>query len=164
MIAYIIVGVLLAIASYFGWSYIHEMAHIIAAKKTVGLAKYELKIFPHIDPTAGFRWAACKYWYEQKPTAGNQALISLAPRIPDALAVIMFALTGLMSGWLALVWGIVWGAGIVDLIVGSIGYSQFSDLRKAAVSIEWDPWILRLAGFAAAAASIGTAAALFFGG
>jgi len=162
--AYIIVGILLAIASYFAWAYIHEMAHIIAAKKTIGLEKYELKIFPHTDPVAGFRWAACKYWYKEEPTDKQRAIISLAPRIPDYVAFVAFAFAGLMSGWLALVWAIFWGAGLVDLINGSIGYSPYSDLRKAADSLKCSPWYLRIVGFASVLISVGTTVALFFGG
>jgi len=42
------------LGSYFAWPYIHEMSHILMAKARVGVIKYELKIFPHVDPVAGF--------------------------------------------------------------------------------------------------------------
>jgi len=164
MIAMIIVGILLAIASYFAWSYIHEMSHILAAKKTVGITKYELKIFPHVDPVAGWRWAACRYWMKRQPTDKEEAQISLAPRIPDSLAVIMFIFTGFMTGWPALLWGVFWGAGLVDLIVGSLGISQHSDLQRGANKLKWNPWALRISGFSGVVVSVLTAALAFFGG
>jgi len=164
IIAMIAVLVLLTALSYFPWNYIHEMSHVLMAKLRVGVAKYELKLLPYKDPVYGWRFGSCKYWLLEEPTEKDQAFISLAPRIPDALAVIMFALTGLFSGWLAVVWAAFWGAGLIDLGVGSMGISEHSDLRKAAKSAGYTPWLYRIFGWSAIATSVGAAAIMFFGG
>jgi len=164
MIAMILVGILLAVASYFGWCYIHEMSHILMAKATVGIYTYVLRIFPHKYPGVGWRWAACQYVFKTQPTSKQRAAISLAPRIPDTIALIMFALTGLFTGWAALIWGICWGAGVIDTITGSLGISEHSDLRVAATRLDKNPWWFRVAGFVGIAASLAVAAITFFGG
>jgi hypothetical protein len=144
----IIVGILIAIVSYFIWSYIHEMSHVLAAKCTVGVTDYEIKIFPNKHPvTREWRWASYQCWFKREPTPDEQAIISLAPRIPNFIAVIAFMFATLMNGWLLLIWAIFWGAGLVDLFVGSLGISEHSDLRKAATSLECSPWVLRFVGF-----------------
>lgn len=97
----IIFGILLAVASYFAWSYFHEKAHLIGVDKTVGLVKYEMKLYPH-KGEYGFRWASVRYWTKREPTDKEQAIISLAPRIPDLVAVGAFVFTGLLLssfGW-----------------------------------------------------------------
>jgi hypothetical protein len=115
-------------------------------KYLVGLQWAEIKVYPHVDKVAGFRWAACRYLPERNPTETENALISLAPRLAGIVACAMAPLAVFLSLWslpVTLIWLIFWGAGIVDLINGSMGISQYSDLKKAAVGFKISPWLLR---------------------
>ena len=135
------------VGSFFAWATIHEVSHLWAAKKLVGVSKYKIKPYPHIHPTAGFRWAGVEYWPERKIEPTESALISLAPRLPDMLAAAMCPLALLVGSLLglfpAVAWFLFWGSGVVDLLQGSMGYSEYSDLRKAAAALNISPWILR---------------------
>lgn len=149
----------LVVSSYFAWTAIHEYSHLLMAKKKVGVPKYEMKLYPHIGPGEGpwwkrIRFGSVKYWLTREPTPSEDYQISIAPRYADLVAVVMFPLTACLSGPFAWVWAIFWGAGLVDLIYGSIGYSPYSDLRKAAESQDINPWVLRGLGFGAAAISL----------
>ena len=158
----LIVAALLAVISYFVWCYIHEMAHILMAKKLVGMQRYDLKVYPHRTKSNMFVWASCQYWLNRKATDKEDGLISLAPRIPDALAVLMFPLAGLMSGWLFIFWAVFWGAGLVDLFNGSLGIRVQSDLRRASVSFKINGFLMRIVGMTFVAASVVTALAIYF--
>ena len=151
----VLFAILLSLASYFAWTYIHEMAHLLMAKKLVGVTKYEMKLYPH-RYNGELRWGSVKYWMKRQSTDDEDYFISIAPRLPNMLACALFPLAAFMNGWFALVWMIFWGAGIVDLMYGSIGWSEYSDLIQAAVSKKINPWRLRLLGFGAAALSIAT--------
>lgn len=150
----IILGVILAIASYFAWTAIHEFSHLFMAKKLVGVNKWKMKLYPHRAEDGSLRWGAVWYWMDRQPTDKEQAAISLAPRAPDLLAAGLFAAGGLLSGPLAILWFVFWGAGVVDLVNGSIGKSELSDLKRAAKALKKNPWWIRLAGFGTAVASI----------
>lgn len=160
MLSFFIILLTIA-ASFYGWCYIHEMSHILMAKKRVGLKWYRLKLYPH-KYNGSWRWAACEYMPEKPPTPVDEALISLAPRIPDLFACWLFVGTPMVhwlfgSGLFTLIWFIFFGAGIVDLINGSLGLSPHSDLQKAAATgaIKTDAKGLRILGFAFALTSIG---------
>ena len=38
--------------------HIHEYLHLIVTKMTVGVDKYKIKVYPHIDSKLGFVWAS----------------------------------------------------------------------------------------------------------
>lgn len=146
MILTLVLGALILVSSFFTWAYIHEKSHILMAKYLVGLEWYKIKVYPHIDKVAGFRWAACRYLPKRNPTPTEDALISLAPRLPGIVACalaplfVFFASFGITP---ALIWLIFWGSGVVDLINGSMGISQCSDLKKAVANLKISPWLLR---------------------
>ena len=100
----------------------------------------------------------------KEPTDEDKAWISIAPRFPGVLAAFMFVLTGFTSGWLALIWAIFWGAGLVDMFVGSLGISQYSDLQKAAKGFGRVPLMFRLVGAATIVISVLATALFYFGG
>jgi len=166
VIGLIILGAFCAAISYVAWTYFHEISHVIAASKTAGITKYSINVFPTFSPRLLFGY--CDYDLKRKLTAREQVIVSLAPRIPDAVAVLAFPVVGYLGNVVdpafAIMYGVFWGAGIVDLMVGSMGMSPHSDLRKAATDGNINPWKLRLAGWGAVLLSVGAAAALFFGG
>jgi len=133
------------------------------AKKRVGLEWFKLKLYPHMNE-GSLRWAACEYLPKKQPTPEDVALISLAPRIPDLLACWLFILTPLFSGWFAVAWFIFFGAGIIDLINGSIGFSPNSDLQKAVATgtTKTDAKGLRILGLAFVVVSIGLTVLSYF--
>jgi hypothetical protein len=146
MILTLVLGALALVGSFFTWCYIHEKAHVLMVKYLVGLQWAEIKPYPHVDKVAGFRWAGCRYLPERNPTPTENALISLAPRLPGIVACAMAPLAVFLSMWAlipTMLWIIFWGAGIVDLINGSLGISQYSDLKKAAAGFKISPWLLR---------------------
>lgn len=135
------------VVSFFAWTTIHEVSHLLAAKKLVGVVKYKIKPYPHIHPQAGFRWAGVEYWPEREVTSTESGLISLAPRLPNLLAAALCPLApfvgSLFGLFPAVAWLLFWGAGVVDLLNGSIGYSKHSDLQNAAETLNINPWVLR---------------------
>lgn len=119
--------ILYALLSYFLWAYIHEYAHLLIAKKLVGVKSYTMKIYPHKHPRLGFVFASVSYEYEKETiTLDQRAWISFAPRIIDALALIIFPLTHDLD----LFWIILVGGGLVDTIRGSFIFSPTSDIKR----------------------------------
>jgi hypothetical protein len=119
--------VLYAILSYFLWAYIHECAHLLTAKKLVGVKSYTMRIYPHNHPRLGFVFASVSYEYERETiTLDQRAWISFAPRIPDAIALIVLPFTADLD----LFWIILVGGGLVDTIRGSFIFSPTSDIKR----------------------------------
>jgi hypothetical protein len=119
--------VLYAVLTYFVWAYIHEYAHLYTAKKLVGVKSYTMRIYPHKHPTLGFVFASVSYEYETNLISLDQrAWISFAPRIPDAIALILFPFTHDLD----LFWVILVGGGLVDTIRGSFVFSPTSDIKR----------------------------------
>ena len=119
--------ILYAIMSYFAWAYIHEYAHLLTAKKLVGVKSYTMRIYPHNHPRLGFVFASVSYEYKKETiTLEQRAWISFAPRIPDALALLIFPFTYNLD----LFWIILIGGGLVDTIRGSFIFSPTSDIKR----------------------------------
>lgn len=141
-----ILGAISIIGSYFAWSYIHEMSHILMAKYLVGLEWYKIKVYPHVDKRLGFVWASTRYMPKRKIESTERALISLTPRLPGIVACALaplFVFLGIFGDIPSLLWLIFWGAGVVDVITGSMGISKTSDLKRAAYELKLSPWLLR---------------------
>ena len=120
-------SILYAILSYFLWAYIHEYAHLLTAKKLVGVKSYTMRIYPHKHSRLGFVFASVSYEYARETMTENErAWISFAPRIPDALALIVFPLTHDLD----IFWIILVGGGLVDTIRGSFIFSPTSDIKR----------------------------------
>lgn len=119
--------VLFAILSYFVWAYIHEYAHLLTAKKLVGVKSYTMRIYPHNHPRLGFVFASVSYEYEKETiTLDQMAWVCFAPRISDAIALIVFPFTYDLD----LFWIILVGGGLVDTIRGSFIFSPTSDIKR----------------------------------
>ena len=119
--------VLYSILTYFIWSYIHEYAHLLTAKKLVGVKSYTMKIYPHNHPRLGFVFASVNYEYEKESMSENErAWISFAPRIPDIISLVLFPFTSDLD----LFWIILVGGGLVDTIRGSFTFSPTSDIKR----------------------------------
>lgn len=118
---------LYAILSYFLWAHIHEFAHLLTAKKLVGVKSYTMRIYPHKHPTLGFVFASVSYEYARETmTEDERAWISFSPRIPNMVALILFPLTYDLDP----LWVIMVGGGLVDTIRGSFIFSPTSDIKR----------------------------------
>ena len=153
----IIVGALLVIPAFFLWTSIHELSHLAAAKLLVGADLEEMKLYPHVDPVAGFRWGSVQWrWKGRPPTDKAWAGIMFAPRLPNLAAALGFPFVGLLpvTGTLFVALCVFVGAGLVDLGNGSMGMGKYSDLRRGAGYLKKSPWLFRIAGFSAIAVSV----------
>lgn len=153
-----LLGALLAVPAFFAWAALHEVSHYLVARALRRVLSVDFKLWPHVVPEAGFRWAAVSWDYEGPDlTPREDALISAAPRLPDLLAVLLTPVAAAMpEPWLASSWAVLVGAGLVDLAVGSVGAGELSDLRRVARGAGIPAWALRLAGWAAVLVSAGT--------
>ena len=124
---------------FFAWAYIHEVAHLYVAKRTVGYEWAEIKPYPHVDPEAGFRWAAFRYLPKRLATPEETFRISLAPRVPDLAATLLLVLglALLPLNWWTFVPLAFLGGGWVDFITGSLPRGFNHDLSKAFRAKEW---------------------------
>jgi len=149
-----ILALILTVPLFFGWAFLHELAHLLAARATTGVVEWAMKLYPHLFK-GSLRWAAISYTLERKPRRKEKILISMAPRILDFVAVVAFPWGVLFGGLEAVAWWCIWGAGLVDFVVGSLGFSQHSDLCKAADAAGVNRWLLRITGFLLISASVG---------
>ena len=134
-----------ALPTFYLWAYIHEFSHLFMVKRLVGAT--ESKISIHMPPMrledGSWRWARCQWKPVREAQPLERAAISLAPRIPDTLVVIAFPFFGLFPEWVAVLWFLFMGGGAVDFIVGSIGKSEKSDLKKAVTALDVSIWPFR---------------------
>lgn len=145
-IAYAVTGFL----SFFLWTTIHELSHIAAVKMTCGASIWRIWPYPHVNK-GSFYWARAMWWPLRQVNSEEQIWISLAPRIPDVIAALLFPLFLALHWWIP---AIIAGAGLVDLFTGSLGIRDHSDLRRAARAWKLSPWVLRVAGMAVIIASV----------
>jgi hypothetical protein len=139
-----------SLLSFFLWVTIHELAHIAAAKFTCGVSKWRIYPYPHTHAD-GFYWGRATWWPLRQANDEEQIWISLAPRIPDITAALVFPLFLAFHWWIP---AIIAGAGLVDFFTGSLGIREHSDLRRAATAWKLSPWVLRIAGMAVITASV----------
>lgn len=155
---------LCAVPAFFAWSAIHELSHYVAAASIRRMMWAKFRIYPHVAPGIGFVWASVEYDYEgPNMTAREDAMVSIAPRVMDALAVVATPLAAFLpEPWMAGTWVVMMGAGVVDLAVGSVGASPGSDLMRASHGFGVSPWVVRIAGwFFVVASATFTFAAMF---
>lgn len=162
ILTYILVAVIGLPISWFFWSVAHELSHVLMAKAFREVTSVDYRLYPHRTPSGSFRFAAVRFWYAGEDLTPKQtAVILQAPRIMNLVAVFAVLFSALFPGPVALGWAIFWGAGLVDLFVNSIGSNKESDLRRSAAALGWNPWYLRIIGFAwfltAVVATIGIA-------
>jgi len=136
-----------AIVTMFLWNVIHEMSHVLAAKMLGHIKSWVIKPYPHIYKKH-FRFAGAYWkWNENPPSETKRGIISLAPRAMDVVAIELLIVAAFLSGTLQILLLIFCSGGIIDLFVGSIGYSENSDLKQAAKRLKTDPWKLSVVGF-----------------
>jgi len=148
MLEFILVILVGALPAFFLWSAIHELSHYFAVKlmrKTTGGI---FKIYPHFEGKS-FVFASVQTAYAGETLSNKEIAVQfLAPRALDLLAVVLVPLAGLfVAPWLQALWLVVWGAGIIDLAVGSTGATAVSDLQRASHALGWSPWVLRILGW-----------------
>lgn len=128
--------ILLAVVAFFLWAVVHEAAHILAAHVLVGVRTCVIVPFPHRKDGRWY-WARAEYVPKRQPTDRDLGFVALAPRLPDAVAVLLAPFLPWPLVILAL-------GGWVDMAVGAIGVTEASDLRTGARGLNLSPWFLRL--------------------
>ena len=74
----------LAAPTFFMWCAIHEVSHFLVADWLIGVKSAVFKLYPNKSEVTGrWRWASVRFKLERVPKAFEQALYSLAPRVPD---------------------------------------------------------------------------------
>lgn len=137
------------------WVVVHEASHALAAKLLMKAQDFHFKMYPHITEEKKFLFASVSYLVPVTArTEKKEALVLLAPRVMNLVAAIAFPFLLLFPMPMAMFWGILWGAGLIDLFVGSLGISSVSDLRKAAKLLKFNPTLIRVFGFTVILASI----------
>lgn len=140
---------------WFLWTALHEASHALVAKLLMKAQDFKFKLYPHLNEQKKFLFASVS-WFVPATTRTDtkEALVLLAPRVMSLVAVVAFPFLLLFSMPMAQFWAILWGAGLVDLFVGSLGISAESDLRKAGKLLKFNPTLIRVFGFVAILVSI----------
>lgn len=140
---------------WFIWTALHELSHVALAKIFLNVVKVNYWLYPHYDNN-NFYFARVQYFHDlsKDTTRLQESFIYLAPRVMNLIAAISLVFFSWLPTPWNYVWFIFWGAGLVDFIVGSLGISPYSDLRRAADALQINPYILRIGGFAIIALSI----------
>lgn len=155
MFTFILAAILTAIPAYFIWTALHELSHYFVAGRFRQLSNVKFKLYPHKDPGQDFVWASVEYTTSGMLSPIETTAVMLAPRALGLLALILLPLSALFPFmWLQAVWMVFWGAGVVDMAWGSIGYTATSDLQRAAKSMRWNPWFLRILGWSLVLVSV----------
>lgn len=142
---------LTVVPSYFLWTILHEVSHFLMYASFRKILRSSFKLYPHVVPGKGFVWASVEVEYKGVLNSTEEIAVSLAPRILGFLALCLLPLASLFPFvWLQVGWVVFWGAGLVDFVVGSIGSSEESDLKKASKELGWNPWVLRILGWSLA--------------
>jgi hypothetical protein len=139
-----LLALLLVVPCFLIWSAVHEYSHWVAAKLLLGARNPKFKLYPHKYKDT-FRWASVRYTVTtDRFLPAGRALISLAPRLPGLIACTLMPVGLLLSGYLQIVWFMLFGSGVVDYMMGLIGKSPHSDLQKASAFLGMNPWRLRI--------------------
>jgi hypothetical protein len=119
------------------------------AKSVCDVKSWKIKPYPDFhEGTIRFGSISLVYG-ENRPTNADLSQIYLAPRYPDLLACLALTIGCAiipLNIWLIL-WCCFWGCGIIDLLIGSLGFTPSCDLRKASRVLDINPWFLRVVGF-----------------
>lgn len=145
----IIFYTLVGIMSFFLWSFIHELSHGMMIKKFVKDVTLKFKIYPHFEEER-FVWASISWKYPNEICLSRAQLgwISFAPRIPDYIGCLLtIALSILLKSPYKLACLMLVGGSILDLIWGSIGLNEKSDLQRYCKFWNFNPQAARILGF-----------------
>lgn len=146
---------LVGLVGYFLWTVIHELSHYFMAKVLIGAKLTSFKPWPHMEEPMGFTWGSVRMVWKNGPTSQQDAMIWLAPRIPDFIAAVALPFMTLLPlhypFWVA---SMVCACGLVDFGNGSIGWGLWSDSKRAAISLDISVWWFRLFGFLCVSISV----------
>mgnify|MGYP003965752031 FL=1 len=132
---------------FLAWSVIHELSHYFILKQYVKIKTVKFRFYPHVLKSGQFAFASITWTANRTLNEYQSAKVSMAPRIPDLLSVILFVFWGTMSTTtLMLLWILFWGGGLVDLFVGSIGVNRESDLQRMSRGFKINSWVIRSIG------------------
>lgn len=149
-----------AIPVFFLWNTLHELSHFLVLKIYLRSASAEFTLWPHKNE-GKFYWGRVRYFYNGlPPTPPQQAWVSFAPRWLNMLALLCFPLGTLFGPWGALVWMTIWGGGIIDGLVGSMGINDHSDMPRYAKIWKIERWAFRVAGWSLGISSFTTGLSL----
>lgn len=152
-----LVAALLIVPSFFVWSAVHELSHYVAARCLRKISSASFKLYPHVEEDGHFAFASVSWKYasyDQTLSPAEDAAVSVAPRVPNLLAVILAPMACLMpEPWLAAAWAVLVGAGLVDLAFGSIGTTSASDLQRFVRGGGHNVWVVRIVGWLLAISS-----------
>jgi hypothetical protein len=156
-----------ALISYPLWTFLHEASHVLVASLMSPLKEVRWWLYPHRDEAGSFFFARVQWLWESQPTHNKWwwAALYSAPRAMNLIASVFFPLSFLFETPWSFAWMILWGAGLIDFFVGSIGRSEHSDLRRTASVLSFDPIVLRALGFCTISTStvFGLLANIFLG-
>jgi hypothetical protein len=113
-----------ALATYFIWTYIHELSHLIVMKRFVQMKSAVIKPYPHRHPTLGFVFGSVSYDYEGHITLKQDAWMSFAPRYADVLGCVLLLCSNNPY------WTIFFLGAWVDLVRGTIPHKETSDIVR----------------------------------
>jgi len=138
--------VLLAIPTHFIWTVIHELSHLLIAKKTVGVDKYKFRPYPHKN-NGHWVFGSVLYWPSRDMTERDVFDISIAPMYPAIVACFIAPLWALFPGfWGVLVWMFAAG-GIMNVIRFATSRHKDSDVACVIDACRWPGWLVRALAF-----------------
>ena len=134
---------------WFLWTVLHEVSHVAMARAFRKLERVKFWLWPHFDENNNFYFARVKFWWREGGPLNKweMAAMKFAPRIMNLVAAICFPFLASFGLPGMLFWGLFWGAGLVDFIVGSLGIRPQSDLRTGAEALGVNPMVFRVVGF-----------------
>lgn len=145
----------LAPLAYLLWAFVHEYSHVWTADRLVGVVHYTIDLRPR-RVNGGFQWAHTRYYMIRPPKKWERVAILCAPRLPSFLACVLLPVGVALGlhGYMLLLWLVLMGGGVVDMITNSIAISTHSDLMRAAKTLGRSVWWFRLLGFSMVLASV----------
>lgn len=150
MIIGIVGMVVCAVVSFFLWAGLHELSHAWVFKRYYPDVKITYALYPHRHNDRFF-WARIS-WASGLLDPKQLAWVSIAPRVPDLIGIVVTAGLTLLLGW---GWWVLWlavltGGSFIDLMVGSLGTHPESDLQRVVRGWGISKWLLRIPGMALA--------------
>jgi len=140
---------------WFLWTSAHEASHVIASGIVAKITDVKWWLYPHRDEQGNFYFAKVQWSWDPNTVKPNDLAITyLAPRFMNVIAALALPFAVLFPLPWMIAWIIFWGAGIVDFFVGSMGISEYSDLKRAAAALNINPNMIRVAGFASITLSV----------
>ena len=152
MILEIAVYVVFSIMTFFLWTTIHELSHIAAAMIVGNVEEWSIKPYPNKAKDGHWRFASASWiWKGGAPSLKRQGMVNVAPMFSSTFAISLVSITFFLTGIAKMLMLIFCAGAVINLISGSTGLSEFSDLKRASKRLSINKWIIRVGGFATAA-------------